>query len=45
MFTFIFVFVFFVLIIPLGIAAQRWLFKGTEEVYDRQWALYEQRHD
>ena len=45
MFTIIFVFVFVALMVPLGIAAQRWLFKETEEVYDREWELYQQRYD
>ncbi len=45
MFTSIFVFVLFVLIVPLGIAAQRWLFKDADEVYDQELALYQQRYD
>jgi len=43
--TIFFVFVFFVLCIPLGIAAQRWLFKEADEVRDPQWELYQQRYD
>jgi hypothetical protein len=31
--------------VPLGIAIQRWLFKQTDEVCDRQWELYQQRYD
>ena len=45
MFTIFFVFVFIILSVPLGIAAQRWLFKGADEVCDRQWELYQQRYD
>ena len=45
MVTIIFVFVVVVLIVPLGIAAQRWLFKDADEVYDPQWELYQQRYD
>ena len=43
MFTLFFVFV--VLMVPLGIAAQRLLFKEADEVYDPQWELYQQRYD
>jgi hypothetical protein len=45
MFTLVFVFVFVVLVVPLALAAQRWLFPQTEEVYDPEWALYQQRYD
>ena len=45
MFTLFFVFVFVVLMVPLGIAAQRLLFKEADEVCDRQWELYQQRYD
>ena len=45
MFTLFFVFVFVVLMVPLGIAAQRWLFKETGGVCDPQWELYQQRYD
>jgi hypothetical protein len=45
MFTLFFVLVFFVLIVPLGIAVQRWLFKETSEVRDREWEIYQQRYD
>src|SRR5437764_43912 len=45
MFTLFFIFVFFVLMVPLTMAAQGWLFKETDEVYDREWALYQQRYD
>jgi hypothetical protein len=45
MFTIFFIFVFFVLMVPLAMAAQGWLFKETDEVYDREWALYQQRYD
>ena len=39
------VFIFVVVSIPLGIAAQRLLFKEADEVYDPQWELYQQRYD
>jgi len=45
MFTIFVVFVFFVLMVPLGIAALGFLFKETDEVCDRQWTLYQQRYD
>ena len=45
MFTIFFVLVFVVLIVPLEIAAQRWLFKEADEVSDSQWELYQQRYD
>ena len=45
MFTIFFVLVFVVLIVPLGIAAQRWLFKEADQGYDRQWELYQQSYD
>ena len=45
MFTLFFVFVSVVLMVPLGIAAQRFLFKEADEVCDRQWELYQQRYD
>jgi hypothetical protein len=45
MFTFFSVLVFFVLIVPLAIAAQRWLFKETEQLCDREWEVYQQRYD
>ncbi|MFL5590201.1 MAG: hypothetical protein ACJ797_20395 [Ktedonobacteraceae bacterium] len=45
MFTLFFVFVFVVLIVPLGITAQRFLFKEVDEVCDPQWELYQQRYD
>jgi hypothetical protein len=45
MFTLLVLLVLFVLIIPLGISAERWLFNETDEVYDPEWAVYEQRHD
>jgi hypothetical protein len=38
-------FVFLVVIVPLGIAAQRWLFKGEDLVCDPQWELYQQHYD
>ncbi len=34
-----------VLSVPLGIAAQRWLFKEANEGCDPQWELYQQRYD
>lgn len=45
MFTLFFVLVFFALIIYLGLSAQRWLFKETGELDDREWTLYQQRYD
>ena len=45
MFTLFLVLVFFVLFIPLGLTAQRWLFKEGDEVVDPQWELYQQRYD
>jgi hypothetical protein len=45
MLTIFFVFCFFVLIVPLGLATLRWLFKDANEVYDPQWELYQQRYD
>jgi hypothetical protein len=45
MLTIFFVFCFFVLIVPLGLAAQRWLFKDADEVYDPEWERYQQRYD
>jgi hypothetical protein len=31
--------------IVTGIAVQQWLFKSSEEVYDPEWELYQQRYD
>jgi len=45
MVTIALVFVFLVVSVPLGIAAQRWLFKEAGEVRDPQWELYQQRYD
>jgi len=45
MFTLFFVFVFVVLMVPLGIAALGFLFKEADGVCDRQWELYQQRYD
>ena len=45
MFTLFFLLVFFVLIIPLGITAQRWMFKQEGEVVDPEWEIYQQRYD
>ena len=45
MFTLFFVFVFVVLMIPLGIATQRLLFKEADAVCDPEWELYQQRYD
>lgn len=44
-FTIVIVIVFFIVCVPLGIAAQRWLFKEADEVCDPQWELYQQRYD
>jgi len=45
MFTLFLVLVFFVLVIPLGITAHRWLVQQGVEVVDPQWELYQQRYD
>ena len=45
MFSLFVVLVFFVLVIPLGIATQRWLFQQEDEVVDPEWELYQQRYD
>ena len=45
MVTIALVFVFLVVSVPLGIAAQRWLFKEAGEVRDPQWELYQHRYD
>ena len=45
MLTIALVFIFVVVSVPLGIAAQRWLFKEADEVRDPQWELYQQRYD
>jgi hypothetical protein len=31
-------------IVVLGIAVQRWLFKGSDERKDPEWELYQQRY-
>jgi len=36
---------FLVLVIPLGITAQRWLCQQEGEVIDPEWELYQQRYD
>ena len=43
--TLFLVLVFFVLFIPLGLTAQRWLFQQGDEVVDPEWELYQQRYD
>lgn len=45
MFTLFFVLIFFVLMIPLGMAAMALLFKQTEGVGDPEWEIYRQRYD
>lgn len=45
MFTLFFILVFFALMVYLGLVAQRWLFKETSELDDREWTLYQQRYD
>jgi hypothetical protein len=45
MVTIALVFIFVVVSVPLGIAAQRLLFKEADEGCDRQWELYQQRYD
>jgi hypothetical protein len=36
---------FFVLVMPLGLTAQRWMFQVEDEVVDPEWELYQQRYD
>ena len=43
--TLFLVLVFFVLVIPLGLAAQRWLFQQEDEVVDPEWERDLQRYD
>lgn len=45
MFTLFFVLVFFVLVVPLGMAALGLLFRQAEGVSDPEWELYQQRYD
>jgi hypothetical protein len=45
MVTIFFVFLFVVLIIPLGLAALGFLFREEGEVFDPQWERYQQRYD
>ena len=45
MFTILVVFVFVVVAVPLGLAAQRFLFKGEDLVCDPEWERYQQRYD
>jgi hypothetical protein len=45
MFTLFFVLVLFLLIIPLGITAQRRMVQQGVEVFDPEWELYQQRYD
>ena len=45
MVTIALVFIVVVASVSLGIAAQRWLFKGTGEVCNPEWELYQQRFD
>lgn len=45
MFTLFAVLIFFVLVVPLGITAQRWLFQEADGVGDPEWDLYQQRYD
>jgi hypothetical protein len=45
MFTLCPVFLFIVLIVPAGLAAQRWLFAGEGEVRAPEWERYQQRYD
>ena len=45
MLTIALVFIFVVVSVPLGIAAQRWLFKEADAVCDPEWELYQQRYD
>ncbi len=45
MFTILLSFVLLVPLVILPLAAQGWLFKDSDEVYDPEWELYQQRHD
>jgi len=45
MVTLALVFIFVVVSVPLGIAAQQWLFKQANGVDDPEWELYQQRYD
>ena len=45
MVTMALVFIFVVVCVPLGLSAQRWLFKQVDEVCDSEWELYRQRYD
>ena len=45
MVTIALVFVFVVVSVPLGITAQRWLFKKADRVRDPEWEIYQQRYD
>ena len=45
MFTLFFVLVFFVLVVPLGMAALGLLSKQANGVGDPEWELYQQRYD
>jgi hypothetical protein len=45
MVTLALVLIFVVVSVPLGLAAQRWLFKQAEGVDDPEWELYQQRYD
>jgi hypothetical protein len=40
-----FCFVLLMAAVVIGIAVQRWLFKDSDEVYDLEWELYQQRYD
>jgi len=44
-FTLLLVLLFFVLAVPLGLAAQSWLCQQEGEVADPEWELYQQRYD
>ena len=45
MVTIALVLIFFVVFVPLSIAAQRWLFNNAAEKCDPEWELYQQRYD
>lgn len=45
MVTIALVLIFFVVFVPLSIAAQRWLFNNAAEKRDPEWELYQQRYD
>ena len=45
MLSMVLVFIFVVVCVPLGLVAQRWLFKQADEVCDPEWEIFQQRYD